>query len=131
MKRRLILRAVYAACLLAGTWTHVTLVWRHGLLWDYGGVSEFTRVYWTSLTLLDPLTALTLFVYPRVGLVATLVIILSDVAHNLWFGATYHISFNWMIAAQCAFLIFVLATLRATWRSLSATPAMTRRGTLA
>lgn len=65
------LRVIYGISLLAGTSTHAATIWQHGLFWDYGGVRPFTRVYWTSLTFLDPLAAILLFVYPRIGLVAT------------------------------------------------------------
>lgn len=118
MKRGILLRLIYGICLLAATSLHAAALWRHGLLWDYGGgIPAFTQVYWTALTFLDPLAAIMLFVIPRVGLAATLAIISSDVAHNLWFGGVYHVSFNWMIAAQCAFLIFVVVTLPSAWRS--------------
>ncbi len=60
-----------------------------------------------------------LFAYPRIGLIATLAIILTDVLHNLWFFEHYHIPLNWMVWAQCAFLLFVVATLPSVWRSLN------------
>jgi uncharacterized membrane protein len=62
------------------------------------------------------LAAILLIVAPRVGLIATLSIISTDVAHNLWFFQRYHLPFNWILAAQCAFLIFVLATISSAWR---------------
>src|SRR5215472_364937 len=100
--------------------THAATLWRHGLFWDYGGVPQFTQVFWTSLTLLDPLAAVLLIVAPRVGLVATLSIISTDVVHNLWFFQRYDIPFNWALAAQCAFLLFVLATIASAWRQAKA-----------
>jgi uncharacterized membrane protein len=112
------LRVIYAVCMLAGASTHAAMLWHHGLFWNYGGVPQFTQVYWTSLTFLDPFAALLLFVYPRVGLVATFAIISTDVAHNLWFFEHYHVPFNWMLAMQVAFLVFVAATFPIVWRSL-------------
>lgn len=112
-----VLRAIYAVCLLAGMSTHAAILWQHGLLWDYGGVPQLTRVYWTSLTLLDPLAVLLLFVSPRIGLIATLSIISTDVAHNLWFFERYHVPFNWVLAAQCVFLVFVAITFPSAWRA--------------
>jgi uncharacterized membrane protein len=117
MRPGFLLRAVYAICLIAGMSTHAAMLWRHGLLWDYGGVPQLTRVYWTSVTFLDPLAAILLFAQPRTGLVATLAIIATDVAHNLWFFESYRTPLNWMIAAQCAFLAFVLATFRNAWQA--------------
>ena len=116
-RRSFILRVILALCMLAGTSTHAMTLWTHGLWWDYGGVPLFTQVYWTSLTFLDPLAALLLFVRPRTGLVMTAAIISSDVAHNLWFIHHYDIGFNWGVALQCVFLIFVAATFRRVWRS--------------
>lgn len=123
-----ILRVIYGFCLLAGMSTHAATIWQHGLFWDSGGgVSQFTRVYWTSLNVLDPLAAILLFVYPRIGLVATLAIISTDVAHNLWFFEHYHIPLNWVVGAQCAFLVFVVASFRSIWRSLNSLASKRRR----
>jgi hypothetical protein len=100
--------------------THAATIWQHGLFWDYGGaVPQITRAYWTSLTFLDPLAAILLFAYPRIGLIATLAIISTDVLHNLWFFRHYHISLNWMVWAQCAFLIFVIYTFPGVRRGLN------------
>lgn len=118
----LALRAVFALSLLAGAWTHFRILAAHGLLWDYGGVPGFTRVFWTSLTFLDPLAAILLFLKPRVGLALTVGIIVLDVAHNAWFYA--HVSLhpsgylNWMFVSQVAFLLFVLLTIRIAWRGV-------------
>jgi hypothetical protein len=122
VRRASLLRVIYAICLLGGMSTHVATLWQHGLFWDYGGVPLLTRVYWTLLTFLDPLAAILLFVYPRVGLFATLAIISTDVAHNLWFCAHYHTPLNWMIASQCTFLVFVLVSFPSVWRGFDAAP---------
>ncbi len=114
-----VLRVIYGVCLLAGMSTHAATIWQHGLFCDYGGaVSQFTRAYWTSLTFLDPLAAILLFACPRIGLIATLAIISTDVLHNLWFFEYCHIPLNWMVWAQCAFLIFVIATFPSAWSGL-------------
>jgi hypothetical protein len=117
-----VLRVIYAVCLLAGMSTHIAALWRHGFLWDYGGVPLLTRVYWTSLTFLDPLAAMLLFVCPRTGLAVTLSIISTDVAHNVWFFERHHLPLNGAIAAQCAFLVFVLVTLPRVWRGVDSRP---------
>ena len=59
------------------------------------------KAYWTSLTFLDPSAAILLFVFPRVGLLATL-IVSSDVAHNLWLFTRYHVPYKWMLVARGA-----------------------------
>jgi hypothetical protein len=118
----LVLRSLYAFCMLAGTSTHVWTVITHGIFWDYGGALLITRIYWTSLTVLDPLAAALLFLKPRAGLLLTLAIIGSDVAHNTWL---MHRSpapnwLNWMYVLQVLFLVFVLLTISHAWRTTSA-----------
>ena len=51
------LRIIYALCLSAATVTHLRVAVGDGLAWDYGGLPTVACVYWTSLTLLDPLAA--------------------------------------------------------------------------
>jgi hypothetical protein len=107
------LRVIYAACLLGATCTHVAILWQHGVLWDYGGAHIFTRVYWTSLTFLDPFAAFLLFVRPHVGLILTVAIITSDVLHNTLVGVP---SLNPMYISQVVFLFFVACTVYVAWR---------------
>jgi hypothetical protein len=113
------LRSVYALCLLGAASTHIWTVATHGLLWDYGGVPIFSRIYWTSLTALDPLAAILLLVQPRIGLSLTLAIIVTDVAHNTWMmhGSAAPNWWNWMYVLQVIFLVFVLLSIPFAWRS--------------
>ncbi len=118
MKLPAMLRSTYALCLLAATCTHVLIVATHGLFWDYGGVPIFTRIYWTSLTALDPLAAGLLLFHPRAGVLLALAIIVSDVAHNTWL-MWHSVAVDWwnfMYVSQVAFLIFVLLTVSHAWR---------------
>jgi len=118
-----VFRSIYALCLLGATLTHLRTLVRHGLFWNYGGAPLFTCIYWTSLTILDPLAAVLLFLKPRVGLLVTFVIIISDVAHNTWSLAQRSQSavwLNWMYLSQVAFLVFVLITIQRAWRGVPA-----------
>jgi len=112
------LRSLYAFCLLAGASTHLWTVVNHGIFWDYGGAPFITRIYWTSLTVLDPLAAALLFLKPRAGLLLTLAIIGSDVAHNTWIMQRNPVPswLNWMYVLQVLFLAFVLLTISHAWR---------------
>jgi hypothetical protein len=116
VKRADILRAVYALCLVGGTSTHLLTVLRHGLFWDYGGVPQASAVFWTSLTLIDPLVILLLFVRRNLGIAATIALMIADVTHNLWIVSQVSppllegIARSWPLQSQIAFLIFVLAT---------------------
>jgi hypothetical protein len=110
-------------CLLGATSTHLLTLVRHDLFWNYGGAPLFTCIYWTSLTFLDPLAAVLLFLKPRAGLLATFVIIVSDVAHNTWLMQRSQSPdwLNWMYLSQVAFLVFVLVTVQRAWRGVSST----------
>jgi hypothetical protein len=88
-----------------------------------GGIKNYgyplvTRLFWSSLTLLDPLAALLLFARPRSGLVLALAIIVSDVAHNSWITLRLGTPLNWQYWSQVAFLVFIVATIRFAWRGL-------------
>ena len=121
-KASFVLRATYAACLLGAACTHMATLWRHGVWWDYGGAPLFTRVYWTSLTLFDPLTALLLLVWPRVGLVLTTIIITSDVLHNILIGVPWR---DVRCLSQVAFLLFVASTVCLAWAGIRSKPQRT------
>jgi hypothetical protein len=88
---------------------------RLGALAAYG-YPLVTRFFWSSLTLLDPLAALLLFMRPHAGRALAGAIIVSDVVHNSWilyhFGKTPDAAY-W---AQVAFLLFLSVTIRIAWR---------------
>jgi hypothetical protein len=82
-----------------------------------------TALYWSSLTFLDPLAAVLVFVRPRMGITLTAGIIVTDVAHNLWFTAAHPLSASFvedvtssaLMMSQIAFLLFVAATAPFAW----------------
>ena len=120
-KASLTLRIVYALCLAGATCTHVLLHVQYGVL--LGGLEGFgvppvSRYYWSSLTLLDPLAALLIFIRPRVGLTLAAGIIVSDVAHNSWIWHHLDITLDARYWAQVAFLIFLFATIFFAWRGI-------------
>ena len=75
--------AVAVVCLLLAALNHAHVLIQHGLAWDYGGVNSASAWYWTSLTIIDPLVAALLFVRPKIGIPLTVVLVTSNVAHNL------------------------------------------------
>lgn len=117
-----VFRTIYAVCLLVGTTTHLWTIVTHGVMWDYGGALPVSRIYWTSLAVLDPLAAALLFLKPRFGLAMAVAIISSDVMHNTWFMLRSPAPdwLNSMYLLQALFLVFVLATVRLAWRGVSA-----------
>lgn len=104
-------RTVWALCLAIGTCTHVA-----ALIYGWSDrVPIASVVFWNSLTVLDPLAAVLLFLRPRIGVALTLAIMVSDVGHNVWAIAAFG-AMVWPVVAQALFLIFVLATARLIWR---------------
>jgi hypothetical protein len=126
----LVLRSVYAVCLLGATCTHTLTLIQHGIFWDYGGVGWASAAFWTSLTVLDPVAAACLFARPRVGLILTCGIIGADVLHNgivfsdvLLRSTETHLWTYTAFGLQVAFLLFVIATVRLAWPQRPATLA--------
>jgi hypothetical protein len=112
----LAIRIVYILCLTVATYNHALIVLRHGWDWDYGGMPIGTGIFWTSLTLLDPLVATLLIWKPRPAIIMLVILIVSDVAHDTWvilkFGGA-----GWMVADQWIFLGLVLTTIAFVWRA--------------
>jgi hypothetical protein len=121
-----LIRSVWAACLLIGGVNHARILLQHGLFWDYGGINFLSAVYWSSLTVLDPLIAALLFVWPRIGIPAAVVLIVTNVAHNLAVTAYSAapddllslIVSNPFLLSQFAFMVFVVITARTAWSGL-------------
>ena len=118
----ILVRSLWAACLLIAGLNHARLLVQHGLFWNYGGLNPISAAYQTGLTLLDPLVAALLFVRPRVGIVATVVLIVTNVIHNLATTAHFAPAGEFLTRAshpitlsQIGFLIFVVATARIAW----------------
>ncbi len=124
-RRSLIVRSIWAACLLVAGANHARILLRHGLFWDYGGVAWPSAVYLSSLTIVDPLVAALLFVRPRLGIVSTIVLIVTNVIHNLASVAYYAPEGEFLTRAshpimlsQLGFMLFVAATARIAWKGL-------------
>jgi len=136
-KGSIILRSIYATCLALATITHVLVDVRYGVFLaglEPLGYPIGVRLYWASLTFLDPAAAILLFVRPRAGLVLCAVIIATDVLNNSWvayhrseFGPLvldngrtvyHHSGADMSLILEVAFLIFVFATILYAWKSL-------------
>jgi hypothetical protein len=81
------------------------------------GYPMIVRLYWASLTFLDPLAVLLLFIRPRAGLVLCAAIIVTDVINNSCVRyARSEVDIGYLL--QVAFLVFVLTTIRYAWKGL-------------
>ena len=126
-RRSLIIRSIWAACLVIGGVNHASNLLRHGLFWDYGGVAWASAAYWSSLTLIDPIAAALLFVRPKVGILSTIVLIVTNVIHNLAVTAYYAPEGAFLTRAytspfmvsQIVFMLFVGATTWVAWSGVA------------
>jgi len=117
----LLIRLLFALCLLAATANHLRAVLDHGWLWDYGYGAQTllaSRVFWGALTVLDPLAALLLWVRPRWGLALTLGIIACDVLHNSFYVAAHGQWTQTFYLSQLGFLLAVLVLSPSAWHGL-------------
>ena len=117
-----ILRAIWAVCLIIGGLNHARILLQNGLFWDYGGVALGSAIYWSSLTIIDPTVAAMLFVRPKPGICCTIVLIVTNVAHNLYVtavraptGEFIAYAANPFVLSQIAFMAFVLVSTRMAW----------------
>jgi hypothetical protein len=115
-----ILFPVYALCFLFATWNHAVDL-RNGGFLPYTYAPLPFNIYWTSLTLLDPLAALLLFLLPYHGMVLAVLIMVSDIAVNLY--ATYVLFPGAMmpdapLLSQIAFGVFLFVTVPIAWKRL-------------
>lgn len=120
---------IQSIAMLMGTSTHVSWVVNNGFLSENYNAPLPSMIFWDSLTFLDPIAAILLFLRPRAGLILTLLIILADVAHNNLFyyeelytsglSVSEWITKYWMILGQIVFALFALLTFRKCWNDQS------------
>lgn len=107
---------LYIVAFFIATSTHTRDLILGGFL-PYTGKPLWANIYWTSLTLADPLAVVILLLSLRKGIVMYGVIIISDVIINLYFTMSLAGPlgiFNIFMLGQLAFLIvFAL-----TWKRL-------------
>ena len=124
-RRSQIVRGICAACLLVGGLNHARILIQRGLDWDYAGVGTASAIYWSSLTVLDPLIAALLFLRPKAGIVSTVLLIVTNVIHNVAVTAGRAPEDEFLawaadpfLLSQLAFMLFVAATARIAWRGI-------------
>lgn len=121
-KTRIIL-IIQSIGMLMGTSTHLMWTLHNGFLSPNYNAPLGNVLFWDSLTFLDPLAAILIFLKPKWGIILTFLIITVDVIHNNWyyfdelylqnrFDFVEWLSIYWMIPGQIIFGIFVWATFR-------------------
>ena len=117
-----VFRVIMIGAFSVGTCTHLENMWRAGLVLLPSQPLAF-NVYWTSLTLLDPLAAFLLVTRPRAGLILGGAIMVSDVAINACaFPPRGAIQLEWAFWLQASFAAFLLSVSPSCWRSLNREP---------
>ncbi|WP_454131442.1 hypothetical protein [Microbacterium lacticum] len=122
---RMVVLVVWIAGFLIGTASHVLDLIAGGAD-TYGEFPPALRVFWFSLTVLDPLTVLLLLLRKRAGIILGLVVILADIAVNWTVFFTIGGNPLFGVVNQTLFAVFLLATAPALWRWFRA--AEERRG---
>ncbi|MBM4333065.1 MAG: hypothetical protein FJ117_17925 [Deltaproteobacteria bacterium] len=105
--------AVYAIGFLYGTKNHIEDIVHDGLL-GYTYVPLPVNIYWTLLTLLDPLAIILLIFLPFWGLALSVWIMATDIAVNVSVTLYYYLQTgllsNGRLCLQIAFGLFVFIT---------------------
>ena len=114
MSAKFVSLSIYVILLTIGGTVHLADILRGGWL-PYDYVPLWMNWYWTSLLFFDYAAALFLIRNRNVGLIAALIIMLSNVAvnthaHNLLGGDIY-----WGYIAQTLFLGFIFGSIAWLW----------------
>ncbi|MBD8536844.1 hypothetical protein [Plantibacter sp. CFBP 13570] len=99
---------------LIGTTTHTADLILGGL--DvYGGFPPGVRLFWVTLTVLDPITAVLIILRRRAGIVLGIAVIVADIAVN-WTVFVLLGGLSWFgVISQSLFAVLILATARPLW----------------
>jgi hypothetical protein len=123
--RRLIV--VYVLAFAIGTASHAADIARGGWL-PYRQYSLGLNIFWTGLTLFDPLAIALLIYRRRAGLCLAILIITLDIAVNLSVGfREYHQSGRftfWGVYTQVPFALFVWLTAPLLWADQNGPPVI-------
>lgn len=99
---------------LIGTTTHTADLILGGL--DvYGGFPPGVRLFWVTLTVLDPITAVLIILRWRSGIVLGIAVIVADIAVN-WTVFVLLGGLSWFgVITQSLFAVLILATAGPLW----------------
>ena len=112
--RRAVL-VVWIAGFLVGTTTHV-LDLVAGLSETYAAFPKVLRLFWVSLTVLDPITAALLVLKRRVGIILALLVISADIAVNWTVFFTIGGLSLFGVVNQTLFAAILFTTASTLWR---------------
>lgn len=108
--------AAWVIGFLIGTTTHIADLVAGGLQ-TYAEFPTPLRLFWISLTVLDPITVALLLLRQRTGIVLALIVILTDIAVNWTVFLTIAGNPLFGVVNQTVFAAFLLVTTPTLWRS--------------
>ncbi len=124
IKKLNIVRIIFAIYILGftyGTRNHIVDICNDGLL-GYTYVPLPINIYWTSLTVLDPLAIILLLFSPHSGMVLSMFIMATDIAINMSVGLYYYFQTGIFtldrLHLQICFGIFIFVTVPIAWRRI-------------
>ena len=121
----MVILAIWIIGFLIGTTSHLLDLAAGGLR-TYAEFPTALRLFWVSLTILDPVTAALLALRCRAGIVLALVVILTDITVNWTVFLTIAGNPLFGVVNQTLFAIILLTTAPILWRwftTLSDAPA--------
>ena len=122
-----IAQLIWIAGFLVGTTTHIAdLVFGGSDV--YSGYPDAVRLFWVSLTVLDPLAVVLIALRSRAGVPLGVLIMIADVTVNLSVAATVGGLSLFGLVNQSLFCAFVLITARPLWRAFSTRTAPAPHG---
>jgi hypothetical protein len=117
-----IIFAIYIFGFSYGTINHVIDIHRDGLL-GYDYVPLVINIYWTTLTLLDPLAIILLLFFPLPGMILSVLIMITDLAVNISVTLYYYFQTNALsdgrLFLQVIFGLFVFSTVPFAWKRIA------------
>lgn len=105
---------MWAIGFLVGTTTHTVDLIIGGLN-TYSGFPLGVRLFWVTLTILDPVTAALIIFRRRSGIVLGIAVMIADIAVNWTVFATVGGLASFGVITQSLFAVLVLVTARPLW----------------
>ena len=116
-----IILIILCSGMLVGTVTHANWIFKNGFLSKDYDAPLYAKLFWDSLTFIDPVAALLLLIKPKHGIWLAAIIMIADVLINSYM-CVYHgclnrtnftiwLRLNWMLVAQIFFAVFLLSTI--------------------
>ena len=115
MQLKAVCIAVYVILFAIGGSVHLSHIIEDGWL-PYTYAPDWINSYWTSLVFFDFIAIGLLLKYRNIGLVFSLLVMISDVGVNTYAHSIHGGDVYWGYIAQVVFLGFILGTAGFLWR---------------